>query len=116
LLELVELLVPTLLRTAKRFCWRHRLEVRLAHRHSAWARRSQSSTKKAVALQARWASLPVAAASDQAGVFKHLQVLGDGGLGQWRALGEFQDARLARTKALEDGPPGWDPPGRRRLC
>jgi len=87
---------------------------RIVIRHGRGA--ASHRPKKAVALQARWASLPVAAASDQAGVFKHLQVLGDGGLGQWRALGEFQDTRLARTKALEDGPPGWDPPGRRRLC
>jgi hypothetical protein len=68
--------------------------------------------EQAVELKSRWAALAVAGPADEAGPFQHLEVLGDGRLGQRGGLGELDDASLAGREALEDRPAGGVGKGR----
>jgi hypothetical protein len=52
----------------------------------------------------RGASLAAAPPIDEAGALKHLEVLGDCWLCQSRPRGKFDNAGLARRKALENRP------------
>ena len=48
------------------------------------------------------AALAVTAPGNEAGLLQYLQVLGNGGLGQCRSLGELDYARFTDRQALQD--------------
>ena len=62
--------------------------------------------EEALELKSRRAALTVAAPADEAGPLQHLEMLGDGGLGQRGGRRELDDPSLASREALEDGPAG----------
>src|ERR1700694_2079045 len=62
--------------------------------------------EQAVKLKSRRAALAVAGPADETGPLQHLEMLGDGRLGQRGGLCELDDASLAGREALEDRPAG----------
>ncbi len=61
---------------------------------------------QAVELESRRAALAVAGPTDQSGSLQHLEVLGDGGLGQRGVPRQFDDADVAGGEAFKDRPTG----------
>ncbi len=68
--------------------------------------------EQALDLKSSRSALALAGPIDEAGRLQHLEVLGDGGLGQREGLGEFGDASLAGCEAFEDRPAGGVGKGR----
>lgn len=60
---------------------------------------------QAIELKPRRTALAVAGPADEAGALEHLEVLGDGRLGQRGGFRELHDAGFAGREALEDCPP-----------
>src|ERR1700688_3606119 len=62
--------------------------------------------EQALKVKPRGAALAIAGPTDQAGPLQHLEVLGDGRLGQRGGFCELDDASLSGREALEDRPAG----------
>ena len=58
--------------------------------------------EQALEVKPRRATLAVPGPSDEAGPLQHLEVLGDGRLGQRGGFGELDDAGFSGREALED--------------
>ena len=72
--------------------------------------------EQALEVKLRGPALAVAGPTDEAGPLQHLEVLGDGGLGQRGGPCELDDASLAGREALEDRPAGGVGKGRERAA
>jgi hypothetical protein len=62
---------------------------------------------KRLGFEAAGAALSVSAAGDEAGALKNFEVLGNGGLGHGKRLGQLHDRCFAGGEARKDRPPSW---------